>query len=75
MKSLLSLTILIIGLSSSITSYAWVCTYRGPLGAIYTQNGHGQGYQAARDYAKAACLAGKAHNAGPCRFVGCRRGY
>lgn len=72
MKRILVSALLTTMLFGFTTSYAWICTYRGPLGALYSQSGHGYGYDAARYNARAACLAGKVRGAGPCRFLGCR---
>jgi len=72
MKRIFGLALLLTTLLGTSISYAWVCTYQGPLGANYSQNGAGFGYQSAKDNALAACQQGKA-NAGPCQFMGCQR--
>lgn len=75
MKRLLTLALCSIVMFSSLSSYAWVCSYRGPLGRVYSSNGEGYGYQAAKWRALSICRANKVHNGVPCEFLGCVRGY
>lgn len=73
MKRIFTLALLLTTLLGTANSYAWLCTYQGPLGAMYSRNGAGFGYQSAVDNALAACQQGKVQNAGPCIFMGCLR--
>lgn len=73
MKRLFVLALLATTMFSTAASYAWVCTFVGPLGAVYSQDGGGYGRTAAYNNALAACRAHKVHNGVPCSFQGCVR--
>ena len=72
MKRIFALVLLTTALFSS-TTYAWVCTFVGPMGAVYSRDGGGYGRQAAYNNALTACRINKVHNGVPCSFQGCVR--
>jgi len=72
MKQVIAIAILATALLDVSTSYAWVCTYVGPLGAVYSRDGGGFGRLAAKRNALEACRINKARGVGPCVFRGCR---
>jgi len=71
MKRFSALVLLVTALFSVVPSYAWVCTFVGPMGAIYSRDGGGYGRGAAYNNALASCRAHKVHNGVPCAFQGC----
>lgn len=73
MKHIIASMLLTITLLSTATSYAWVCTFVGPQGAVYSRDGGGYGRDAAYNNALNACRVHKVHNGVPCAFQGCVR--
>ena len=74
MKRLSVVALLMVALFSTATSSAWVCTFVGPLGVVYSRDDAGYGRTAAYNTALAACRYHKARNGVPCAFQGCVRG-
>ena len=72
MKRVFAIAILATALFDASMSYAWVCTFQGPMGALYSRDGRGYGRNVAYNRALAACRANKVHNGVPCVFRGCR---
>ncbi len=73
MKRFIAITLLTTTLFGTASNYAWVCTFVGPLGAVYSRDGGGYGREAAYNNALAACRVHKFHNGVPCSFQGCVR--
>lgn len=73
MKRLSAIVLLSVALFSAVPTYAWVCTFIGPMGAVYSRSGGGYGRTAAYNNALAACRYHKVHNGVPCQFQGCYR--
>jgi len=73
MKHLFTIMLLATTFFGTVSSYAWVCTFVGPHGAVYSRNGEGYGKNVAYDRALRACREHKVHNGVPCEFRGCVR--
>jgi hypothetical protein len=73
MKRLFAIALLATTIFGAAGSYAWVCTFVGPMGAVYSRDGGGYGRSAAYNNALSACRIHKVHNGVPCSFQGCAR--